>query len=176
MENIEEPEFVHQRHKPPCRLPEDCDLVLACPQMRSNVNLSRIARVAGCAGVKKMIIEGNSKIDAKIARDAARSLELERRRTLLPSLKLASEKGYQLVGLEQTTHSKWIFDHAFQPKTVLLIGHERLGIIPEQLAILDATVEIPVFGLPHSFNAATATSMAVYEYCRQFHSVSAAGN
>jgi tRNA G18 (ribose-2'-O)-methylase SpoU len=29
-------------------------------------------------------------------------------------------------------------------------------------------VEIPVYGLPYSFNAATATSMAIYEYCRQY--------
>ncbi|MEM1304885.1 MAG: TrmH family RNA methyltransferase, partial [Planctomycetota bacterium] len=26
----------------------------------------------------------------------------------------------------------------------------------------------PVWGLPHSYNVATATCMALYEYCRQF--------
>ena len=37
-----------------------------------------------------------------------------------------------------------------------------------QLALLDEAIEIPVWGLPHSYNAATATCMALYEYCRQF--------
>ena len=36
------------------------------------------------------------------------------------------------------------------------------------LAELDDVIEIPVYGLPHSFNAATAAAMALYEYCRQF--------
>ena len=49
------------------------------------------------------------------------------------------------------------------------MGNERLGIAEDVLAVLDDIVEIPVYGLPHSFNAATATSMAIYEYCRQFN-------
>jgi tRNA G18 (ribose-2'-O)-methylase SpoU len=36
------------------------------------------------------------------------------------------------------------------------------------LAALDDVIEIPVYGMPHSFNAATAAAMALYEYCRQF--------
>jgi tRNA G18 (ribose-2'-O)-methylase SpoU len=36
------------------------------------------------------------------------------------------------------------------------------------LPLLDKVVEIPVYGLPHSYNVATATTMALYEYCRQF--------
>jgi len=28
-------------------------------------------------------------------------------------------------------------------------------------------IEIPVFGLPYSYNVATATALALYEYCRQ---------
>ena len=36
------------------------------------------------------------------------------------------------------------------------------------LRMLDDVVEIPVYGLPHSYNVATATAMALYEYCRQF--------
>jgi tRNA G18 (ribose-2'-O)-methylase SpoU len=160
-------EFVHLRHKPPAQLPSHCELILACPKFRSNINLSRIARLAGCSGVKRMIVEGSPKIDPKIARDAAQTLELEKRRTLLPALQKAVLEGFELVGLEQTTCSTFLFEHRFSPKTILVIGHERLGITPDVLSVLTATVEIPVFGLPYSFNVATATSMAVYEYSRQ---------
>jgi tRNA G18 (ribose-2'-O)-methylase SpoU len=51
---------------------------------------------------------------------------------------------------------------------VLVVGNERLGIEAETLAQLDHAVEIPVYGLPHSHNAATAAAMALYEYCRQY--------
>jgi tRNA G18 (ribose-2'-O)-methylase SpoU len=36
------------------------------------------------------------------------------------------------------------------------------------LNVLDDVIEIPVYGQPYSFNVATATTMAVYEYCRQY--------
>jgi tRNA G18 (ribose-2'-O)-methylase SpoU len=49
-----------------------------------------------------------------------------------------------------------------------VIGNERLGLQADVLAELDDVVEIPVWGMPHSYNAASATAMALYEYCRQF--------
>jgi tRNA G18 (ribose-2'-O)-methylase SpoU len=159
--------FTHQRHKTPATLPPGCELVLACPTMRSNVNLSRIVRAASCSGVCRMVVCGPHKIDAKIARDGAQQVRLESRRSLPPALKRLRDEGFQLVGLEQTTNSQWLPQFSFAPRTALVIGHERLGLEANVLALLDAVVEIPVFGLPHSFNVATATSMALYEYCRQ---------
>ncbi len=160
-------DFTHQRHKPPSVLPPDCELVLACPALRSNVNLSRIVCAASCCGVRRMIVCGPHRIDAKIARDGAQQIVIESRRSLLPALKRLRDERFQLVGLEQTTNSHWLPEFTFPPRTALVIGHERLGLEPAVLAVLDAVVEIPVFGLPHSFNVATATAMTLYEYCRQ---------
>jgi tRNA G18 (ribose-2'-O)-methylase SpoU len=160
-------DFIHLRHKAPLDQPGARELVLACPPMRSNVNLSRIVRAAGCSGVRRMIVCGKVKVDRKIARDAIDQVTLESHRSLLPVLRRLQGEGYQLVGLEQTTQSQSLVDFRFQPQTVLVIGHERSGITDEVLGILDRVVEIPVFGLPHSFNAATATAITLYEYCRQ---------
>ena len=52
--------------------------------------------------------------------------------------------------------------------TALVIGNERHGLDQDALDQLDAVVEIPVYGRPHSYNVATATTMAVYEFIRQF--------
>ncbi|MBT3388557.1 MAG: TrmH family RNA methyltransferase, partial [Desulfobacula sp.] len=69
---------------------------------------------------------------------------------------------------EQATNSVSMHDYAFLRRTVLVIGNERTGLTPDVLEMLDDVVEIPVYGLPHSFNAATATSMTLYEYCKQY--------
>lgn len=159
--------FTHQRHKPPTDLPGARELIVACPPMRSNVNLSRIVRAAGCCGVRRMIVCGKPKIDRKIARDSVDQIEIENRSSLPPVLKKLKEGGYQLVGLEQTTNSQSLYEFQFVPRTVLVVGHERLGIEADVLKLLDHVVEIPVYGSPLSFNAATATCMALYEYCRQ---------
>ncbi len=169
---MKEQKFIQERHKNVSPLDRSRELVVACPPMRSNVNLSRIVRAAGCCGVRRLICCGSSRVIAKIARDAAKEggvgIEIENHRTLPPVLARLRGEGYELVGLEQTTSSQSMFAFAFQRKTVLIVGNERLGIEDEVLRILDRTVEIPVYGLPFSHNAATATAMALYEYCRQF--------
>ncbi len=161
-------EFIHQRHKPPLPLDRPRELIVACPPLRSNVNLSRIVRAASCCGVRRMICTGNAKVLGKIARETGDSLEIESHRTLPPVLKRLAQEGFALVGLEQTTNSRPLPEFSFQRKTVLVVGNERLGLADEILQQLDHTVEIPVWGLPASHNVATATAMAMYEYCRQY--------
>ena len=95
-------------------------------------------------------------------------MQIEVHRSLPPVLDRLKQEGWQLVGLEQATHSENLFSFQFVSRTVLVIGNERLGIDPEILGRLDRVAEIPMAGLPHSLNAATSTALAIYEYCRQF--------
>lgn len=162
------PPFEHQRHKPPTALLQPRELVVACAPINSHVNLSRIIRAAGCCGLTRVIACGNASIDKKIARDGAEQVRLEVHRSLPPVLKGLREEGYQLVGLEQTTGSQSLYDFRFARRTALVLGNERLGLTEEELKWLDATVEIPVYGIPHSHNVATAAAIGMYEYCRQW--------
>jgi tRNA G18 (ribose-2'-O)-methylase SpoU len=136
--------------------------------MRSNVNLSTIARTAGCCGIERMIVCGNARLDRTIARDGADSVQLEVRNSLPPVLRTLRRDGYRLVGLEQTTNSSDLHTYAFPRRVALVIGNERSGLTAEELELMDDCVEIPVWGLPYSYNVATATSMALYEYCKQY--------
>ena len=162
------PPFEQQRHQAHRALPLDDCLVVACSPMRSNVNISGIARTAGASGVRRLILSGNAKLISRISRDGGEELSVDVHRSLGPILrKLRDDEGYRLVGLEQTTESQDLNTYRFQKRTVLVIGNERLGITEEILAELDDVIEIPVYGLPHSFNASSATAMALYEYRRQ---------
>ena len=160
--------FEHIRHKPPSILASPRELIIVLAPMRSNVNLSRIVRLAGCAGVRLVIQCGQGKVDREIARDAVDVVEIVQRRSLLPVLEQLHEDGYSRVGLEQTTNSVCLYDFTFPSKTALIVGAEREGLDQAELDRVDSVVEIPVYGQPYSYNVATATTMAVYEYCRQF--------
>lgn len=167
------PKSHQQRHKPPTVLERPRELIVACAPMRSNVNLSRIVRTAGCCGVRQVICCGTAKIIDKIARDSVDessplAVEVRVHRTLLPPLRELKASGYRLVGLEQMADSTSLFDYRFERRSVLVVGNERTGLEDELLRQLDDVVEIPVYGLPHAYNAATAASMALYEFCRQF--------
>ncbi len=162
------PRFEHLRHKPPTSLLEPRPLVVVLAPMRSNVNLSRIVRLAGCAGIGQIIQCGSGKVDPEIARDAIKVVEVIQRNSMIPVLEQLGREGYKRVGLEQTTNSESLFTFAFPKQTALIIGNERQGLNEEALERLDHVIEIPVYGQPYSYNVATATTMAVYEYCRQF--------
>jgi len=160
--------FEHQRHKPPRQLARPRELVVVCAPLRSNVNLSRITRAASCCGLERIICTGPAKLQRRIARDGADTIRIETHRTLPPVLAHLRSDGYHLVGLEQTTDSRDLHGYAFRRRTALVIGNERSGLTPDVLEQLDDVVEIPVWGLPYSYNVATATTIALYEYCRQF--------
>ena len=160
--------FEHQRHKPPRELAQPRELIVVCAPLRSNVNLSRIARAASCCGLERILCTGPAKLDRRIARDGADTIQIESHRTLPPTLEELRRQGYRLVGLEQTTDSVDLHKYQFARKTALVIGNERTGLKPDALKLLDDVVEIPVWGMPYSYNAATATAMTLYEYCRQY--------
>ena len=162
------PRFEHIRHQPPSSLENPRELILVVSPLRSSVNLSRMVRLAGCSGITRIVHCGSGKVDSTIARDAADHVEIETRRSLAPFLAKLRQQDYCLVGLEQTTNSQLLPEHEFTRKTALVIGSEREGLSQEALDQLHAVVEIPVFGFPASYNVVTATTMAVYEYCRQF--------
>src|SRR5271163_2756228 len=116
--------YIQQRHCPPSPLERPRDLIVACAPMRSNVNLSRIVRTAGCCGVRLLICCGNAKIIDKIARDSIddgqdadtgpAGVEIRVHRTLAHPLEELKLAGYRLVGLEQTTGSQNLHTYAFQ--------------------------------------------------------------
>jgi tRNA G18 (ribose-2'-O)-methylase SpoU len=165
------PRFEHLRHKPPEQPATPRELIVACPPMRSHVNLSHIVRTCGCFGVPRVIACGVARLHDRIARDGAESVELEVHRSLPPVLDRLRGEGYEIVGLEQTTQSASLFGFSFAPRTVLVIGNERTGLEDDVLSRLDRVAEIPMYGLPHSLNAATSASIAIYEYCRRMESL-----
>ncbi len=140
--------------------------VIVCPVMKSNVNVSSIARTASCFGIDKLVITGHNTIDKDIARDC--NLIIENHRSILPVISKYKINGYKLIGLEQSEKSIKIHEYKFEDvPTVLVVGHEGRGIIPEIMQCLDEIIEIPQFGMPHSLNVATATSILLYEYSKQ---------
>ena len=160
--------FEHQRHKPPRQLAAPREVLMVCDALRSNVNLSRIVRTASCCGLERIVCAGHARLDRKIARDGADVIAVEVHRTLPPVLKKLRGEGYRLVGVEQAVGSQNLHDYKFARKSAIVVGNERTGLTEELLALVDDVVEIPVWGLPYSYNVATAATMALYEYCRQF--------
>ena len=77
------------------------------------------------------------------------------------------QNNYAIIALEQHERSVPLWDFKFPLKSAIIPGHEVFGMSDEMVALCDHVIEIPQFGLVESLNVATATSIALYEYCRQ---------
>jgi tRNA G18 (ribose-2'-O)-methylase SpoU len=138
--------------------------------MKSHVNVSAVARAAGCSGVRRLVVCGNAKVRDEIARDSVNSLTVEVHRTLEPYLAKQKQLGVSIIGLELSSRSIPLPQFLFPRHCVLVIGNEARGLSVEALALCDHCVEIPMFGPPFSHNAAMSAAIALYEYCRQYPS------
>jgi TrmH family RNA methyltransferase len=76
------------------------------------------------------------------------------------------QHGYQVVGTSgAATHEYRSVRYPFP--LVLLMGSEREGLTPEQQAICDLMVSIPMVGRSDSLNLAVATAVVLYEILHQ---------
>jgi len=142
-------------------------LVIACPQMKNNENVSLLARTASCLGASAMITTGSNKVNRHISRDI--TIPIRHHNSLKPVIERYKKKGYIILGIEQATDSTSIFQCSFErgQRVMLIAGHECRGIDQDLLDTLDGVIEIPLNHGPHSLNVAIAVSMAIYEYVRQ---------
>lgn len=71
--------------------------------------------------------------------------------------------GARIIGVELAEESIRLADlPAARQLTIAVLGHERTGIPPEALGLLDAAVEIPMVGTGASLNVAVAGSLVLY--------------
>jgi tRNA (guanosine-2'-O-)-methyltransferase len=71
--------------------------------------------------------------------------------------------GSLIVGVELADESVRLADlPAARRRTIAVVGHERTGIPPEALDLLDLGVEIPMIGSGSTLNVAVAGSLVLY--------------
>ena len=73
-----------------------------------------------------------------------------------------------VIAAEQTRESVPLNDFSFPHPLGIVLGHEQLGIDSQVLSLVNAVVEIPMFGAKHSHNVSTAAGIVLYEVRRQW--------
>lgn len=78
------------------------------------------------------------------------------------------ERGYEIAAIETSVHSVDLFD--WQPRfpVCVVFGHEVDGLQPHILENCDTHIRIPMLGMKHSLNVATAGGVVIYELLRKY--------
>jgi len=145
------------------------ELVVVSENIRTPENVGMLFRISEAFGVKKVFLVGESpnlenKKVLRTARSTDKNLDIQLFNNSEEVIKKLNQDGFQLVGLELTSKSKYIAISDFSKnKIAIFIGAERFGLSQETLQKLDKSVHINLFGKNSSINVVNALAIALYQ-------------
>lgn len=72
----------------------------------------------------------------------------------------------QIIAVEQTEKSVPYATFEYHMPVALVVGHETDGVSPETVAVCDATVELPMWGINKSLNVMVSLGIALFQVVR----------
>jgi TrmH family RNA methyltransferase len=171
----EEPQGIgivaRQRWEPLPR-PRDGDGLcwVALSSIQSPGNLGTLLRTADAVGAAGLILLGEAidPYDPATVRASMGAIFAQRFARATTAQLAAWKRRHEalLVGTSPTAETDYQAV-AYPESLVLFMGHERQGLSPEEQALCDALVRIPMVGSSDSLNLAVATSIMLYEVFNQ---------
>eukprot|EP00591_Stephanopyxis_turris_P000609 CAMPEP_0195508874 /NCGR_PEP_ID=MMETSP0794_2-20130614/1969_1 /TAXON_ID=515487 /ORGANISM="Stephanopyxis turris, Strain CCMP 815" /LENGTH=355 /DNA_ID=CAMNT_0040635955 /DNA_START=239 /DNA_END=1306 /DNA_ORIENTATION=+ len=163
-------------------------LILVLDNVRSAFNVGSILRTADACGCAMVITTGitphpNGSGAEKVGKSAlGADLSVPTRHfgTVLEAVAFLRESEVFLVAMETTERSECYTDVTYPKEegggTALFLGNEVSGVDTEIIDLLDAVVEIPMFGTKNSLNIAASAPVVMYEVLRQWGALDSADN
>ncbi len=141
--------------------------------VRSLYNVGAFFRTADGAGVERLYLTGitgrpPSREIEKTALGAEEAVLWEYHADAAPVIDGLRARGYEIAAVETSLHSVDLYDWRPAFPVCVIFGHEVEGIAAPLLARCDTHVRIPMLGLKHSLNVATAAGVVLYELLRKF--------
>lgn len=137
--------------------------------IRSLYNVGSIFRTSDGARISKLILTGftphppRKEID-KTALGSTETVPWEYFKNPIDALAELKKQNIKICVLEHTTESKPYFTITKTDFPLcLVVGNELIGVSKEILDLADIAIDIPMFGLKQSLNAAVAYGIAVFE-------------
>ena len=147
------------------------EVVLA--DIRSLYNVGAFFRTCDAAGVDGLHLCGitgrpPSREIHKTALGAEESVRWHSHESPLALISDLRGSGHEIAAIETSLHAVDLFD--WQPRfpVCLIFGNEVDGLAPEVSAACDTHVRIPMLGLKHSLNVATAGGVVLYELLHKY--------
>ncbi|HEX3876821.1 MAG TPA: TrmH family RNA methyltransferase [Bryobacteraceae bacterium] len=147
--------------------------------VRSLYNVGSFFRTGDAAAIEKLYLCGITgrppkRAISKTALGADETVAWEFAWESEPLLDAIQQRGCELAAVETSVHAVDLFDWMPRFPVCVVFGHEVDGIRPEISARCDTHVRIPMLGLKHSLNVATAGGVVMYELLRKYRALASA--
>ncbi|MDQ2841306.1 MAG: TrmH family RNA methyltransferase [Acidobacteriota bacterium] len=145
--------------------------------VRSMYNVGSFFRTADGAGIERLLLSG---ITAHPPKNAIRKTALGAEERVPweavshPAFTVGELRtnGYEIAAIETSDRALDLFDWQPRYPVCVLFGHEVDGLAGPLLEACDTHVRIPMLGLKHSLNVASAGAVVMYELLRKYRAVS----
>jgi tRNA G18 (ribose-2'-O)-methylase SpoU len=144
--------------------------------VRSMYNVGSFFRTADGAGIERLLLSGITarppkNAITKTALGAEARVPWESVDSALAAINKLRATGYEIAAVETSTRAIDIFE--WQPRfpVCMLFGHEVEGLASALLEQCDTHIRIPMLGLKHSLNVASAGAVVMYELLRKYRAL-----
>lgn len=141
--------------------------------VRSMYNVGAFFRTADGAGIERLLLSGITarppkNAITKTALGAEARVSWEGVGDPVKTIGIMRGQGYEIAAIETSVRAMDIFD--WQPRFPVCVafGHEVDGLSANLLQLCDTHVRIPMLGLKHSLNVASAGAVVMYELLRKY--------
>lgn len=153
---------------------------LLLDNVRSMYNVGAFFRTADGSGIEKLWLSGITarppkKQISKTALGAEESVTWSSADDPMALVQQHRAAGYEIAAIETSLRSVDLFDWRPRFPVCLIFGHEVDGIRSELLDACDTHVRIPMLGVKHSLNVATAAGIVLYELLRKYRELAENG-
>lgn len=156
------------------RSSEKTPFIIVLDNVRSENNVGSVFRTADAFLVTAVFLCGitgkpPSREIQKTALGATESVAWKYFGKTSDGIKLLKEEGYRIICVEQAEGSVALqdFNVSIDEKYALVFGHEVNGVSQDILDMSDGCIEIPQFGMKHSFNIAVSAGIVLWEVSRK---------
>ena len=141
--------------------------------VRSLYNVGAFFRTGDAVGVERLCISGITgqpphREITKTALGSELHVPWETLASAADYLETVRGQGHEVTAIETSRHAIDLFDWRPKFPVCLVFGHEIDGLGEEMLARCDTHVRLPMRGVKHSLNVATAGGVVLYELLRKY--------
>ena len=155
---------------------EKSPFILVLDNVRSQSNVGSVFRTADAFLTRAVYLCGITAIPPnreiqKTALGATESVAWKYFERTTDAVNDLRNEGYIIIGVEQVEGSVELQDMEIRPgmKYALIFGHEVNGVSQDIINICDECIEIPQFGMKHSFNIAVSAGIVLWELNRKMN-------
>lgn len=156
---------------------QDGCLVVVAAHVREPGNAGSLVRLADATGAAVIVFAGSSvdPYNDKAVRASVGSIfhvPIVTGITVTDAIRAFRHKGFRVLAADgdgAASLDAIVGDGLLTSRTAWIFGNEAWGVPPEERAMADAAVAVPIYGRAESFNVATAAAICLYATAREHH-------